>query len=393
MSRGVVLVVDDYEPNLSGLRSLLEDAGYDVRTATNGCEALQSATEQPPDLVLLDVVMPGMSGVEVCRALKQYPSTRLLPIILISGTHDRANRLAGLEQGADDFLNKPIDPDELRTRVRSLIRVKRLTDDLESADTLFETLGRIVEARDPNTEGHCERLAHSATALGAAVGVDAAGLDALRRGASLHDVGKIGVPDSVLLKPGRLTPDEYQLMKEHPAIGDRLCSTVRSLDGVRPIVRHHHERLDGRGYPDGLAGEEIPLLAQIVSVVDVFDALTTDRPYRQRLPVSTAYEMLRAEADGGWCPRDLVESFLELHQTLPPVSADYTFFPAIASVPQALADLMARLAPSGIAIFGGPWPQLQGPAASHAASAKPAAGLPPTAIRGRVRAANRRKRA
>src|SRR5687768_3442430 len=154
MSRGTVLVVDDYEPNLSGMRGLLEDCGYVVRTAANGCEALQSAIQQPPDLVLLDVVMPGMTGVDVCRELKQHPTTRLLPIILVSGSHDRGSRLAGLEHGADDFLNKPIDPDELRTRVRSLIRVKRLTDDLESADALFETLGRVVEARDPNTEGH-----------------------------------------------------------------------------------------------------------------------------------------------------------------------------------------------------------------------------------------------
>ena len=353
MSRGTVLVVDDYEPNLSGMRSLLEAAGYDVRTATNGCEALQSAAEQPPDLVLLDVVMPGMSGVEVCRELKHHPATRLLPIILISATHDRANRLAGLEHGADEFLNKPIDPDELRTRVRSLIRVKRLTDDLESADTLFEALGHIVEARDPSTEGHCERLAHYATALGTAVGVDKTDFDALRRGAFLHDVGKIGVPDSVLLKPGRLTPDEYDLMKQHAVIGDRLCSAVRSLDRVRPIVRHHHERLDGRGYPDGLAGDQIPFLAQIVSVVDVFDALTTDRPYRERLPVASAYEMLRAEAEGGWCPVHLVESFVELHRTMPPVEvASPDFLSAITSIPQNLADLLARLMPTGTAIFG-----------------------------------------
>jgi putative two-component system response regulator len=349
-----VLVVDDYAPNLSGLRSLLEDAGFDVRTATNGRDALQSATEQPPDLVLLDVVMPGLSGVDVCRELKQQPSTRLLPIILVSASQDRASRLAGIEYGADDFLNKPIDPDELRMRVRSLIRVKRLTDDLESADTLFETLGRIVEARDPNTEGHCERLAHYATALGAAVGVDEADVDALKRGAFLHDVGKIGVPDSVLLKPGRLTAEEYALMKQHPVIGDRLCSTVRSLDRVRPIVRYHHERLDGRGYPDGLAGDRIPLLAQIVSVVDVFDALTTDRPYRERLPVTIGYEMLRADSEGGWCRRDLVESFIDLHRTMPPVTpASPHSLPALASLPNGLAELLARLTSSRVGLFCG----------------------------------------
>src|SRR5262249_17985888 len=157
-------------------------------------------------------------------------------------------------------------------------------------------LGRIIETRDPYTEGHCERLAEYATALGRRLDLEDADVDALYRGAFLHDIGKIAIPDRVLLKRGRLTPKEYELMKRHPAIGDELCSTVRSLERVRPIVRHHHERIDGGGYPDGLAGDSLPLLAQIVSVVDVFDALTTDRPYRNALPFGAAYEALRNES-------------------------------------------------------------------------------------------------
>ena len=312
---GKVLVVDDYEPNLRGLGQLLRIAKYDVFTASNGADALELVARERPDLVLLDVVMPGISGLEVCKALKHQPDTCLTPVVLISGTQERETVIAGLEAGADDFLNKPIDPEELYTRVRSSIRLKRLTDDLESAESLFLTLGRIIEARDPYTEGHCERLAEYATALGRKLELEQADIDALYRGAFLHDVGKIAIPDRIMLKKGKLTRKEYELMKRHPVIGDELCATVRSLERVRPIVRHHHERLDGRGYPDGLAGADIPVLAQIVSVVDVFDALTTDRPYRKALPTVTAYKMLIDDAKRGWWHASLVEAFVELHQS------------------------------------------------------------------------------
>jgi putative two-component system response regulator len=312
---GKILVVDDYEPNLSGLRLLLERAGYEVVSASNGREAMHAVERERPDLVLLDVMMPEMSGVEVCAALKHVEETCLMPIVLVSAAHERSTRLEGLGAGADDFLSKPVDPEELYTRVRSLLRIKRLTDELESAESLFLTLGRIIEARDPCTEGHCDRLSTYASALGAALGVERGALDALHRGAFLHDIGKIGIPDSVLLKRGKLTRDEYELMKQHPVIGDELCATVRSLESVRPIVRHHHERHDGRGYPDGLKGNQIPLLARIVSVVDVFDALTTDRPYRAALTPEAAYKIMRSDADGGWADRELVESFIALNSS------------------------------------------------------------------------------
>jgi putative two-component system response regulator len=293
---------------------LLERADYTVLTATNGRDALAIVERERPDLVLLDVLMPGISGLDVCAEVKRNVDTRLTPVVLISGGQERQMRLAGLDAGADDFLNKPVDPEELQTRVRSLMRIKRLTDDLDSAESLFLTLGRIIEARDPCTEGHCDRLSDYATTLGRHLQLDQADLNALYRGAFLHDVGKIAIPDRVLLKRGRLTEKEYDLMKQHPAIGDDLCRTVRSFEAVRPIVRHHHERLDGGGYPDGLAGDRIPLLAQIVSVVDVFDALTTDRPYRKALPTATAYRMMRDDARGGWCREDLVALFIDLHR-------------------------------------------------------------------------------
>ena len=311
---GTVLVADDHEDSLRGLRDLLRRGDYAVWTAANGNDALRIAHDERPDIVLLDVIMPGLSGVDVCAELKRDATTCLTPVVLISGTQERQLRLAGLEAGADDFLTKPVDTEELYARIRSLVRLKRLTDDLECAESLFLTLGRIIEARDPYTEGHCERLARYATSLGAALGLSQVDIDTLYRGAFLHDIGKIAIPDSLLLKKARLTPSEYDVMKRHPIIGDELCRTVRSLEPVRQIVRHHHERCDGSGYPDGLVGDQIPLLAQIVTVVDVFDALTTQRPYRHALTVTIAYDTLRTEAAAGWYSRGLVETFIKVHQ-------------------------------------------------------------------------------
>src|SRR5262245_7990483 len=228
---GKVLVVDDYEPNVRGLRQMLAHADYSVLTASNGADALEIVKNERPDLVLLDVLMPGVSGLDVCAALKRDASTCLTPVVLISGANERETRIAGLDAGADDFLNKPIDPEELQTRVRSLLRLKRLTDDLESAEAVFLALGRVIEARDPYTEGHCERLADYALALGRRLDLNEPDLDSLYRGAFLHDIGKIAIPDRILLKKGRLTRKEYELMKEHPITGDQLCASVRSLDG------------------------------------------------------------------------------------------------------------------------------------------------------------------
>jgi putative two-component system response regulator len=336
-SCGKVLVVDDYAPNANGMRDLLSASGYSVRVANNGADALRLVSEEAPDLVLVDVVMPGMSGVELCRELKTRGGTRLTPVVLVTASQDRGHRLAGLEAGADDFLGKPVDVQELRTRVRSLLRVKQLTDDLESTEAIMTMLGHIVEARDPYTEGHCQRLAEYATALGAVLHLDESDLDTLNRGAVLHDVGKIALPDSVLLKPGRLDPDELALMREHPVVGDNLCRTVRSLERVRPIVRSHHERQDGRGYPDRLSGDEIPLLAQIVAVVDVFDALTTNRPYRGAMTAKAAYDIMLNEAASGWVPLKLAQTFIDLHRKR---FADMSL---VQSVRSPLASLVQRV--------------------------------------------------
>lgn len=355
---GKVLLADDYEPTLVGLSALLENAGHTVLTARDGRQAVDLASAERPDVILLDVMMPGMSGIEACAEIKASEATRFTPVVLISGSGDRVNRVTGREAGADDFLTKPVDVEELNARVSAGIRLKRLTDELESAEALFLTLGRVVEARDPYTEGHCERLARYAVALGEALGLGRQDLDALYRGGFLHDIGKIAIPDRILLSPNKLTEQEYEEMKRHPLVGDELCATLPSLQRVRPIVRHHHERLDGRGYPDGLAGHRVPLLAQIVRTVDVFDALTTDRPYRQALPPIEAYQLLAADAESGGCSPALVKRFIEVHRsdtagaaTAPPPldSALSRRFPALASLrpllPALFGSAISRVTP------------------------------------------------
>jgi putative two-component system response regulator len=265
-----------------------------------------------PDLVLLDVNMPGIDGIEVCRRLKADMVTRLIPVVILTTLAGSEDRIRGIEAGADDFLAKPPVMAELEARVRSLVRLKRYTDELDSAEAVILSLGLTIEARDPYTKGHCLRLAAYATALGARFGLADDQLVALNRGGFLHDVGKIGIPDGVLLKAGPLTASEYGLMQQHTLIGDKLCGELRLLEDVRPTIRHHHERPDGTGYPDQLRGDAIPLLARILSVVDVYDALTTERPYRRAVPSEDAVRELREEAARGWMFPVVVEEFATL---------------------------------------------------------------------------------
>jgi putative two-component system response regulator len=315
-SAGRILVVDDEAPNVQVFSRLMSRRGYDVLTAASGELALESVARDRPDLVLLDVNMPGIDGFEVCRRLKSDTRTRLIPIVLITGLNATEDRVRGIEAGADDFLAKPPVVAELEARVRSLTRMKRYTDELDCAESVILTLGLTIESRDPSTQGHCERLARYAAALGTRLGLDAEQLVALHRGAFLHDVGKVGIPDVILLKPGRLTPPERAVMQQHAVIGHRLCGDLRALDDVRPIVRHHHERPDGTGYPDRLEGDRIPLLARILNVVDCYDALTTERPYKIAFSHEQAFRELREEADRGWKFPALVEEFIAIAESL-----------------------------------------------------------------------------
>ena len=309
MEQAKVLVVDDEPSTVALLHRLLTREGYAVIGVTIGADALPAIHRERPDLVLLDVLMPGLDGLEICRRIKAEPATHLLPVVLVTGTR---NRVAGIDAGADEFLTKPFDPHELLARVRSPVRLKRYTDELDSAEAVLLSLALTIEARDPYTEGHCQRLAQYASSLGRRLSPPEHEQAALRRGAYLHDIGKVGVPDAIFFKADRLTPEEFEVMKQHPVIGDRLCGELRILEPVRPIVRSHHERLDGSGYPDALRGSNVPLPAQILAIVDVYDALTTTRSYRATLPMEQACDELKQESARNLHDSSLIGEFLSL---------------------------------------------------------------------------------
>lgn len=307
-----ILVVDD-QPSIAGLMSqLLSIRGYDVVTATNAEQAEAEVRSRTPDLILSDVMMPGKSGYDFCRTMKEDPTTRLIPFVLITGLSDSSDKVRGIEAGADDFLNKPVLAEELIARVKSLLRLKEFTDELETADSVLCTLGLIVEGRDPYTEGHCERLSVHASELGRHLGMDEDSILALKRGGFLHDIGKIAVPDDILKKGSDLTPTEWEVMKLHPITGENICKPLHSLRLVLPIIRYHHEHSDGSGYPDGLTASEIPALPRVLQVVDVYDALRTARSYKPAQTHEQAAQTMREEAHRGLWDADLVGEFFSM---------------------------------------------------------------------------------
>ncbi|MFI5179654.1 MAG: HD domain-containing phosphohydrolase, partial [Vicinamibacterales bacterium] len=305
-----ILVVDDAEEQVRLLRRVLTGEGYSCYAVANGTDAFAACLSFAPDVVLLDVQLPGADGFTVCRQLKAAEATCLTPVLMMTGMADHEEYLKALEAGADDFLAKPIRLAELRARVRSAARMKQYVDELDNAAASIVLLGATIEARDRSTEGHCRRLAVYASQLGARIGLGAEDQRALERGGYLHDLGKIAVPDAVLFKPGPLTVAEFEMVKTHPVVGDRLCAPLRTLQRVRPIIRSHHETLDGRGYPDGLAGSAVPLLAQIAAIADVYDALTSVRPYRPARTQAAAHQTLRDEAVAGKRDVALVDEFI-----------------------------------------------------------------------------------
>jgi len=295
-----ILVADDNESLCALMAELLQAKGYAVVTASDGKLALQEFARCPPDLVLLDVQMPGLDGFEVCRQIKSNPETRLTPVVLVTGLSATQDRVQGIEAGADDFLSKPVDRNELFARVRALLSIKAYTDELERAELVLFALARSIEGKDPYTEGHCERLSDYSARLGQRLGLPEEQITALRRAGIVHDIGKVAVPDSILLKPGPLTSEERKIMQEHPVVGERICAPLKSFRLLLPIIRHHHERRDGSGYPDGLQGEEIPLGARVLQIVDVYDALTTERPYKRALTRTEALDTMRVEVQKSW---------------------------------------------------------------------------------------------
>jgi len=295
--------------------------GYRVVCAADGEQALEALAREPIDLALLDVMMPHRTGFAVCRAIKARPETRLIPVVLITGLGSAENRIQGIESGADDFLSKPVRKEELLARVRSLVRLKQFTDELDNAETVLCSLARSIEAKDPCTEGHCDRLALYSVALAERLGLPEDQRVALRRAGIVHDIGKVAVPESILFKPGPLDADERRIMETHPVVGEHICAPLKSFRLVLPIIRYHHERMDGSGYPDHLSSGNIPLTARLLQIVDIYDALTTERPYRKALPQKEAIAILQEEAKRGWCDAGLLRELAGLLETSPAFAA------------------------------------------------------------------------
>ncbi|TMK24623.1 MAG: response regulator, partial [Actinobacteria bacterium] len=254
-----VLVVDDLRSNRELLEGRLADLGYDVREAKDGIEALEAVDAEEPDLILLDIDMPRLDGIAVCEKLKAHPIRRLIPIVILTASNDRDMKLRGIAAGADDYLSKPFDAKELLIRTKVLLRQRELNQRLDATEGVLFALARAVEARDRHTIHHAERVGRYAEAIGGAQGLGAEDCDLLYQGGVLHDLGKIAIPDAILLKPGPLSPEEFSVMRTHSIEGERICLSLRSIAHYLPIIRHHHERIDGAGYPDHLVGKDIPL--------------------------------------------------------------------------------------------------------------------------------------
>jgi putative two-component system response regulator len=294
-----ILVVDDDPTVHSVVGRFFEESRYIVTHARDGAEALRMIQDSPPDLVLCDIRMPGMDGIELCRRLKSDRRTELLPVILLSALTSSHEQEEGLDAGADEYLTKPFRKTEGMARVRAMLRMKQLQDRLDKAEHVLFALARAVEARDHCTGGHIERVGSLVSNVARAIGFDEAVCSQLRTGAILHDIGKISTPDAILNKPGILSPEEMEQVRRHPDAGEQICSGLKTLQPVLDLIRHHHERPDGRGYPDGLSGEAVTLPVRILAACDAYDALTTDRPYRKALPWREAMALLQQGARAG----------------------------------------------------------------------------------------------
>ncbi len=310
--RGKVLVVDASVERRQQTKATLGELDHEVVEANSTSEAIGSISIHRVDLVLIDLEAPEMGAVEFCRMVKKAGATQLLPIFVVAATDDLESEVRAIEAGADEYFVAPLRQQAFRARVQASLRHKAVIDSLDDSETVLFSLAQSVEDRDPSLGQHCERLSLMAAAMGVALGLPPREILVLQRGGFLHDIGKVGIPDGILFKAGPLTPDEWEIMKSHAERGERICKNMRSLEPVLPIIRSHHERWDGSGYPDGLKGEAIPLLARILQLADIYDALTTERPYKRALKPQEALRVIREEVDKGWRDPRLVELFADL---------------------------------------------------------------------------------
>jgi putative two-component system response regulator len=318
-----ILVVDDNPQTVHLLEQVLQAHGHHVVSAADGLDALARIAQEPPDLILLDLELPELSGYEVCRRIKQNASTRGIPVIILTGQAAAEFKLHCWELGADEFLLKPFQCVEVVARCRALLRVKRLWDELDSAEAVVFAFARAVEAKSPYTHGHSERVRDYALQLAARVGLGDEERLMLGKGALLHDIGKISIPDAILNKPGALSPDELQVIRQHTVQGAHIVEPLRSIRGVVSMIRSHHERCDGGGYPDGLSRDAIPLEVRVLSVADVYDSLANIRPYRPAMPHGRCLEVLRSDSECGGLDPDLVDEFCRMMETGAPNAAHH----------------------------------------------------------------------
>lgn len=310
--RGSVLAVDDTVSNLDLIESVLKKDRLKVIKVSSPVEAIDIFEAQHPDIAVVDVMMPEIDGFRLCQILKERTGGNYFPVVLLTALHDQASKLKGIESGADDFISKPFDPKELSAKIRSLLKIKFLYDELEHSENIILTLAVALEARDPYTRGHSTRVGNLSREFAGYLGLSTYEQDMLRKAGLLHDIGKIGLSESILLKPTPLSDDEMKIIKGHPITGEQICKPLHSLREILPAIRHHHERWDGLGFPDGLKEKDIPLFARILSIVDTFDAMLSERPYRdgKAYPV-VLYTMEKEMAHGQWDP-ELLRYFLEM---------------------------------------------------------------------------------
>ncbi len=302
-----IMVIDDDDQVRRLLKRLLTPAGYTVEEFGTADEALVRIRVEPPDLVLLDLNLPDRNGHEVLEVIRSDPATRLLPVVMLTGMATTSEKIRAQAEGVTDFVAKPFSPEELLPRVRALVMLKQFADEHEHAEHVILTLAKTIDARDSYTAGHSGRVAEYADRIAAEMGLEPSARSDMRRGALFHDLGKIVIPDAVLRKPGALTAQERAIIEEHPAVGNDLLSPMRTMRRTLSVVYYHHERLDGSGYPTGISGADIPMAVRIVTIADIFDALTTDRAYRGALRVETAFEILHEGVGRGWWDGDAVD--------------------------------------------------------------------------------------
>lgn len=307
-----VCIVDDNKVNIDLIKAQLKPFNFNIITALDGEEALSKITSELPDLVILDLMMPRVSGYEVCKAIKENQATQFIPIIVVTALQELDDKLKAIELGADDFLVKPFNKLELTTRIRSLLKIKAMHDDLDTSESILVSLAHALEAKDKYTHGHSDRVSALAMELARELNLSLKQIEIVRRGGLLHDIGKIGIREEILYKPGKLSIEEFEIIKSHPSLGYEICKPLKSLKDLLPCIRSHHERIDGKGYPDGLKAGEIPIEGMVIGVADAFDAMTTDRPYRTGMPIESALAIFEKEIHSGQWNPEIVTVFIQM---------------------------------------------------------------------------------